>query len=181
MPGWKCFVIATVFNLFGNWTPIVHGVNLLLNDLGRTPGQADNFARMLGLGGLIFRIPIGLAADKFGRLRALATVHFLLGAFQLLLYRVALLEEVPWLVQLWAIPYGACVGASMFLTPACVAEIVGIKLFALGFSIAFGFVAAPALLFGPVVAGAGRDLLGSYEPSFTLTGVCCLVTCESTV
>ena len=134
-PGYRWLLVSTPMMMFFYWVPTVHGVQFL-RDAGRGNSEAEAFTSALGIGGFTFRLPMGLLADRIGKVRTYALIQVVQGLLSLSLHRLGAvegpgLENVIWV---WAWVYGGMIGSANFMFPASVAEVVvpvgGMKLFA---------------------------------------------------
>src|SRR5579875_1635687 len=130
---------------------------------GATLTAGATLSGLIGLASVIARAAFGILANRFGTLR-LYRLTFLLYALSFSLWLFA--RSSPWLVS-FALAVGASYGGVVALSPAVVAQLVGLG--GLGALIGTLYTAGGiGVILGPPVAGFMIDFSGSYSGAIVL-------------
>ncbi len=142
---------------FGMFVPFVH-----LSNYARDHGIADETSiaifGLIGLGSLLGRFAIGYLADRWGRKQALVGMFFGLMAMTFWWYASISI----WALSFYAVLFGAFYGGFVALSPALAADYFGGRAISGIIGLVYSSVAI-GILIGPVAAGYGYDLSGSYD------------------
>lgn len=142
----------------GMFVPFAH-VSASARDLGLSDARAVGLVGLIGIGSLVGRFVIGALADRIGRTLTL-----------LLMLVSAGLSYLAWLAAgdypvlvFFALWFGLSYGGIVSLLPAICMDLFGARAVA-GIIGTLYSGAALGNLFGPVLAGAVFDQVGSYVP-----------------
>jgi MFS family permease len=151
--------------------PFAH-VSAAARDLGLADAHAVGLVGLIGIGSLVGRFAIGALADRIGRRRSLT----LLQASMALSYLLWWGAGGYLAMALFALWFGLSYGGIVSLLPALCMDLFGARAVA---SIIGTLYTGAAIgnLFGPVLAGAVFDAMGSYVP--VLVG-CLFLSCIAT-
>jgi OFA family oxalate/formate antiporter-like MFS transporter len=142
-------------------------------DSGLTAAAAGTAVGILALFNGAGRIFWGWTSDKIGRTIAMG-VMFVLQAgmmFTLVFLGLGSTMEGLTIAAAWI---GLMFGGNFALFPAATREFFGIKNYGGNYAMVFlGYGVAG--IFGPIVAGQAKDILGSYDVAFIICGVLCIV------
>jgi OFA family oxalate/formate antiporter-like MFS transporter len=142
-------------------------------DSGLTAAAAGTAVGILALFNGAGRIFWGWASDKIGRTIAMGVMFFLQAGmmFTLVFLGLGSTEAGLTLAAAWI---GLMFGGNFALFPAATREFFGIKNYGGNYAMVFlGYGVAG--IFGPIVAGQAKDILGSYDVAFIICGVLCIV------
>ena len=154
-------LVATVLASLGSFVAPVHLVQLA-RDSGHGTASADGLLVLLAFGGLSLRIPINLAADRFGRSRAFGVICL---AYSGALTAIAVAPRLLHVLQAASFVCGGMLGSLFSLLPTIVPGVVPPSRVVLATTAQMSF-AGVGLFLGPVLVGMGRDLSGTYTSSF---------------
>lgn len=116
------------------------------------------------------RVIVGALSDRVGTKRALGFSILVVSA--MLFWLIA--ARQPWMLFLYAIPFGFAYGGSMPQTPRIVTELFGTKSMGAIMGVNGIFMSlGPAL--GPVIGTLIYDHTGSYSLAFMIGGLCALI------
>lgn len=134
-------------------------------NIGFGESQGAILLSMIGLGNVVFQIPMGMLADKSGDRRKLLSIVAVIGLAGSL--------ALPWLIENWLYA-----GIILLLWGGCVAGLYTIGLAHLGETLhgadlaaanaAFVFCYALGTLVGPQLIGGSMDLFGSHGFAWSL-------------
>lgn len=150
--------LSVVLAAPGMFVPFAH-VSASARDLGLDEARAVGLVGVIGIGSLVGRFVIGALADRIGRLLTLLLVQASAGLAYLAWFAAA---GYPALV-LFALWFGLSYGGIVSLLPAICMDLFGARAVA-GIIGTLYSGAALGNLFGPVLAGAVFDQVGSYVP-----------------
>ncbi|MBW3098910.1 MFS transporter [Pseudohoeflea coraliihabitans] len=135
------------------------------NRTGFSESQGAILLSMIGLGNVIFQVPMGMLADRTGNRRALLSIVAVIGLVGSL--------ALPWLIGNWLLA-----GGILLLWGGCVAGLYTIGLAHLGERLhgadlaaanaAFVFCYALGTLVGPQTIGVAIDVAGSHGFAWAL-------------
>jgi MFS family permease len=155
-PFWLLYASLTL-SCIGLFVPMVH-LGAYAQDLGYSEAQGVALISLIGLGSLLGRFTVGPFADRMGREASLAAMYAGLGIMLLVWWAAS----AWWLLAVFAVVFGICYGAYVALMPTIVMDLYGPR----AVSGITGFLytgAGLGTLFGPWLAGAAYDALGSYD------------------
>lgn len=172
------FVAAATLYGLGWETPFVHLVSYAV-DQGMARTAAATTIVVLGAGGMCGRILVLFLADRFGPGRMLVSMCFLTMVADFLL--PAVVDILP---GLYAYSFvigstaGGCIGLTTPLAKAALREQpTGGQTLAQASGLVYSSM-APGIVAGPIVAGAIRDVTGSYDYAFLFAAACwCAALC----
>jgi MFS family permease len=153
------WVLYTTLGLsgFGVFVPMVH-IGPYAIDAGHPESFAVLLVSLIGLGSLVGRFAIGSIAERFGRMRSLALMYLGMAAMLLLWWgstgTVAL--------SVMAVGFGIAYGGFVATFPTVVMDLFGARSLS-GIIGCIYTAAGVGTLFGPPVAGAAFDAMGSYS------------------
>ncbi|HUV02929.1 MAG TPA: OFA family MFS transporter [Desulfobacteria bacterium] len=142
-------------------------------DSGLTAAAAGTAVGILALFNGAGRIFWGWASDKIGRTIAMGVMFFLQAGmmFALIFLGLGSTMEGLTIAAAWI---GLMFGGNFALFPAATREFFGIKNYGGNYAMVFlGYGVAG--IFGPIVAGQAKDILGSYDVAFIICGILCIV------
>jgi hypothetical protein len=158
-PAFRWLVLSTGLNQLASAGAAVHLIPYLA-ERGHEPTLAATLAGLVG----VLQVAGRLAYAPFGdRLPVLRSTTAILLLEPLGLLAILLLPGVPGVLVFVAL-FGAGRGITSITRPAVVVHLYGAAGFA-GINGILALVVALARAVAPVSVGAGRDLLGSYDPS----------------
>jgi MFS family permease len=155
-PFWLLYASLTL-SCFGLFVPMVH-LSAYAVDLGYSEAQGVTLVSLIGLGSLLGRFTVGPFADRMGRGRSLAAMYAGLGAMLLVWWAAS----AWWLLAVFAIVFGICYGGYVALMPTIVMDLYGPRAVS-GITGCLYTGAGVGTLFGPWLAGAAYDALGTYD------------------
>jgi MFS family permease len=141
----------------GASVPFVHLVPYA-EDHGLSHRAAVAIFGLVGIGSIVGRFLLGAAADRFSRRRLLAAAVAGISLSQLWL----LGATTTWQLALFSLVFGACYGGFVALYAAITVDYFG-RRNASGIIGCLYTAGAVGSFFGPMLAGAAFDVLGSYE------------------
>ena len=116
------------------------------------------------------RVIVGVLSDRIGTKRALGFSVLVVSATLFWL----IVARQPWMIFLFAIPFGFAYGGSMPQTPRVVAELFGMKSMGAIMGLVGIFMSlGPAL--GPIIGTLVYDHTGSYSLAFMMGGLGALI------
>lgn len=163
--------------LFGGWVLIystlyVTFAHLVVHvgDLGYSRATGATALSLIGATTAIGRVGIGYLGDVTGRIRTFVLCSVVMG-----ISTVALpLATSAGAIFVFAVVYGLAYGGNGALLAPLTADLFG----RVNINAVFGLVSisfAVSGLLAPSLAGAGYDVLGSYDPVFVTAGIAALV------
>lgn len=138
--------------------PFAH-VSASARDMGLGEAKAVGLVGLIGIGSLVGRFVIGALADRIGRTLTLVLMQASAGLSYLLWHAAAAYPALA-VFALW---FGLSYGGIVSLLPAICMDLFGARAVA-GIIGTLYSAAAVGNLFGPVLAGAVFDHVGSYGP-----------------
>ncbi len=132
-------------------------------DMGFSPGEAAGVVSVMGVAGIAGRILMGLASDRLGRKKVVASGAFL--QFMAMLWM--LWAQELWMFYLFVIVYGFAYSGYASSVAALISAIFGLSRIGTIFGaleVSFGIGAA----FGSFIGGLIFDLNGSYYMAFMI-------------
>lgn len=166
--------LAVVLSSPSMFIPFAH-VSAAARDLGVADARAVGLVGLIGVGSLIGRFVIGALADRIGRALTLTLMQASAGLSYLLWYAAG--GYAP--LAVFALWFGLSYGGIVSLLPALCMDLFGARAVA-GIIGTLYSGAAVGNLFGPVLAGAVFDRLGSYVVViFGCVALCALATLAS--
>jgi MFS family permease len=164
-------LIATFFMfIFCVQVIMVHLVNYA-TDTGVTPSVAATIISVIGIGSLVGRLSMGIAADRIGSKNALIACCLVLPISLLWLIFV----KQIWMLYIFAICFGLSYGGDVPQIPSLVAYFFGLR----AASVLMGAVSLGGVLGGAVgswVAGQLFDMTQGYQVVFIISGVAAIIT-----
>lgn len=161
-------ILIAIFSWFLGYNAIETFFTLYAtNTYGISGGQATMMLAGFSLTFLLFAIPAGLIAQKFGRKRTILTGLTLI----ILLFLPILSEPAQWLVQVLLILGGACWAMININSLPMVLEFASEKSIGAftGYYYLFSFTAA---IVSPILYGAIQDYFGSNDLLFLFSVIC---------
>lgn len=116
------------------------------------------------------RIISGYVSDRIGRTRTMV-LAFALQAVNMFLFRY---YSTPALLIFGSAFTGLCYGTLFTLMPSATADFYGVRNLGVNYGLLFTSFGV-AGIFGPILGGKVRDLLGSYNYSFVISAVLLLI------
>jgi OFA family oxalate/formate antiporter-like MFS transporter len=142
-------------------------------DSGLTAAAAGTAVGILALFNGAGRIFWGWASDKIGRTIAMGVMFFLQAGMMFTLVFMGLGSTVEGLT-IAAAWIGLMFGGNFALFPAATREFFGLKNYGGNYAMVFlGYGVSG--IFGPIVAGQAKDILGSYDVAFIICGILCIL------
>lgn len=139
-------------------------------DLGTPPLPAALILTLIGGANILSRVPLGIAADRFGKKRI--SIIFSLFAAGAMLW---LIESTSlWMLYLFAIVFGIANGGLGIATTALVGDIFGVRHIGVIFA-ALEIPWAAGAAVGPALAGYIFDTSGSYTFAFLMGTIAALL------
>lgn len=132
-------------------------------DMGFSPGEAAAVVSVMGVAGIAGRILMGLASDRLGRKKVVASGAFL--QFMVMLWM--LWAQELWMFYLFAIVFGFAYSGYASSVAALISDVFGLSRIGTIFGaleVSFGIGAA----LGPFIGGLVFDLNGSYYTAFVI-------------
>lgn len=160
--GWV-LIYTTLYVVFAHL--VVHGV-----DLGHSRAVGATAISIIGLFSAIGRVLIGYVGDVAGRVRVFVVCSVVMGGATVLLP----LAHSVLAIFAFAAVYGFAYGGNGALFAPLTVDLFGRA----NINAVFGLVSMSFALSGlasPSLAGAGHDVLGTYDPVFVAAGVAALV------
>jgi MFS family permease len=139
-------------------------------DLGISPMPAALILTLMGGANIATRVPLGIAADRFGKKR-ISVICSLLAAGAML----CLIESTSlWMLYLFAIVFGVANAGLGIATSAFIGDIFGVRHIGVIFAtLEIPWTAGAAI--GPALAGYIFDTSGSYTFAFLLGAIATLI------
>jgi len=144
-------MLASFFFGFGCWVAVVHMVRMAM-DNGMSVTEASGLTMYLALGGLAMRVPAGVLADVFGRVKICVLANLCLCIIHLVV-SIPGAASSKLTLTLFAVGVGGFNGATFTVLPAVPSELKLPKRFGNIMSVAIFSPCGLGCLAGPPIAG----------------------------
>jgi MFS family permease len=165
----KLVLVACFLFGMGSWIPVVHMVQLAL-DNGVPEAQASRLTTYMSLGSVALRIPFGASADACGRITIVAVASACLCVIHVAVAFPAGATSYAFLV-VYAVGVGGFNGAVFSILSAVPTELVPPRLVNI-LSAAIMSPLGVGMVAGPPIASAMQQNFGSYTPAMILGASC---------
>ena len=164
-PQFMAIAMTFLFCCAAHSGPILHMVSFA-GLAGASPLAATGMLTLAGVGGLIGRIAMALAADRYGARRVLV-VGLTLQALTITLY--AVIQGLPWLFIL-SVFFGIAYGGVMPLYAVLIRECFGARIMGTAFG-AVTMISSVGMALGPLAGGWLYDHYATYVGMYLSAGI----------
>jgi len=168
-------MLASFFTGLGSWIVIIHIVKMAM-DNGLSESEAARLTMFLAMGGLAMRIPAGLLANLFGRIKICVIVNCCFCLCHIII-AIPGVASSKLILALFAFGAGGFSGAHFCLLPSVPSELKLPERFSNIMLVAILSPSGLGLLAGPPIAGAMHTSFGSYRPAMLFAASCSAVGC----
>jgi OFA family oxalate/formate antiporter-like MFS transporter len=144
--------------------------NIAQEQVGMTPSQAASFVMIYAVFNWLGRVTCGVISDKIGRKATLVGIFLI----QVLAFAFFAHLTVTATLALGTILVAFSFGGMLTCFPAIAADYYGIKNLGINYGLIFTAWGGGGV-FGPLLGGIVRDLTGTYQVSYTISAILCLI------